>query len=100
MSSAGRKLIPLFDRVLIRKIQQQARTSSGIILPEKTAQMNEGIVVEVGTGARDRNGNVIAPTVKQGDHVLLPEYGSSSVKANGEEYQIYRESDLIAIVKE
>ncbi|CAM8886450.1 unnamed protein product [Rhodiola kirilowii] len=71
----AKRLIPTLNRILVEKIVPPARTSAGILLPEKTNQLNSGKVVAVGPGARDREGNVVPVSVKEGDTVLLPEYG-------------------------
>ncbi|KAG6501983.1 hypothetical protein ZIOFF_041870 [Zingiber officinale] len=82
----ARRLIPSLNRVLVEKIVPPSKTSSGILLPEKTNQLNSGKVIAVGAGARDRDGKLIPVTVKEGDIVLLPEYGGTEVKLGDKEY--------------
>jgi len=79
----AKRLIPTFNRILVEKIVPPAKTSAGILLPEKTSQLNSGKVVAVGPGSRDKSGNLIPLSVKEGDHVLLPEYGGSQIKLDG-----------------
>merc|ERR1712002_1452917 len=91
-----RKLVPLFDRVLVQRFVPETTTKGGILLPEKSVgKINEGTVIAVGEGARDTNGNVIAPTVAVGDSVLLPEYGGTKLEIADEEFMLFRESDLL-----
>ncbi|GAV80345.1 Cpn10 domain-containing protein [Cephalotus follicularis] len=75
----AKRLIPSLNRVLIEKIVPPSKTTSGILLPETTSKLNSGKVVAVGPGARDRDGHLIPVTVKEGDTVLLPEYGGTQV---------------------
>ncbi|KAG6498052.1 hypothetical protein ZIOFF_045960 [Zingiber officinale] len=84
--SMARRLIPSLNRVLVEKIVPPSKNSSGILLPEKTNQLNSGKVIAVGAGARDRDGKLIPVTVKEGDTVLLPEYGGTEVKLGDKEY--------------
>jgi len=93
------RLIPLFDRILISKSKQENKTLGGLILPE-SAKFNEGLVVAVGPGARNKDGNHIAPAVKAGDKVLLSDFGGSEIKLDGKEYALYREEDILGILKD
>jgi chaperonin GroES len=100
-SSSTVRFLPLLDRVLIRRIVPAAKTAGGVLLPEATgSKVNTGVVVAVGSGGRDREGRVISPSVKEGDKVLLPEYGGSSLKLNNEELTIYREQDILGIMQD
>ena len=95
----ARRLIPLLDRVLVARIKPQ-ETISGIIVPEAAqSKLNEGTVVAVGPGAVDRDGKIIPMTVKEGDNVLLPEYGGSTVKLDQDEFVIFRNDDLLGVLK-
>lgn len=96
-----RRLIPLFDRVLVEKIKQETVTKSGIVLPEsaKSNKLNEGKVIAVGPGRRTSDGTLLKPTVKEGDFVLLGEsYSGQSIKHEDKDYFIYREEDILAIL--
>ncbi|CAI9095987.1 OLC1v1032039C2 [Oldenlandia corymbosa var. corymbosa] len=81
----AKRLIPTLNRVLIEKLVQPAKTNAGILLPEKSAKLNSGKVVAVGPGLRDKSGNAIPVAVKEGDTVLLPEYGGTQVKLGEKE---------------
>lgn len=89
------KIEPLFDRVLIKKIEAEAQTKGGIMLPENQTKTHDGTVIAVGTGARSREGDFHKPVLKVGDKVLLPEYGGNKVDIDGETHFVYRESDII-----
>jgi len=100
---AARRILPLLDRVLVSRAPQQTRTSGGVILPETQKKLNEGTVMAVGPGALDKNGSRIAPSVKEGDVVLLPEYGGQTVKLDGNdkhELTLIRETEILAILKQ
>ena len=93
------KLRPLHDRVLIRRVDPEAKTAGGIIIPD-TAQEKpmEGEVVAVGPGARDANGVLHALDVKNGDRVLFAKWSGSEFKLDGEDLMIMKESDVMGIV--
>ncbi|KAG0632116.1 hypothetical protein M758_1G305000 [Ceratodon purpureus] len=98
--TAAKRLIPLLDRVLVEKIVPPTRSAGGILLPETTAKLNSGTVIEVGPGVKTKEGNLVPLDVKQGDTVLLPEYGGSHVKLEGKEYVLYRHDDLLGILEQ
>lgn len=98
MSQAFKRLLPTFNRILIRKLEQEAKTASGIILQEATDKNVVGVVVETGPGNVNEDGKIIPLSVKQGDHVLLPDYGGSKVKVSGAEFYIYRDSDILGVL--
>ncbi|PKI33470.1 10 kDa chaperonin, mitochondrial-like isoform X2 [Punica granatum] len=91
----AKRLIPSLNRVLVEKIVPPSKTSAGILLPEKSSKLNSGRVVAVGPGTRDREGNLMAVCVKEGDTVLLPEYGGTQVKLVDKEYHLYRDEDIL-----
>ncbi|KAI4357641.1 hypothetical protein L6164_001578 [Bauhinia variegata] len=91
----AKRLIPCLNRVLIEKIVPPSKTNAGILLPEKSSKLNSGKVVAVGPGARDKAGNLIPVSVKEGDTVLLPEYGGTQVKLEEKEYHLYRDEDIL-----
>ncbi|KAI9011686.1 chaperonin 10-like protein [Hyaloraphidium curvatum] len=96
VSSNVRKIIPLFDRILVQRVKAQERTASGIFIPEKAQeQMNEGVVVAAGPGALDKDGKTIPVACKVGDKVLLPPYGGNNVKMGEQEYILYRDSEIL-----
>ena len=94
------KFRPLGDRVGVRRVKEEQKTSGGIIIPE-TAQEKpqEGEVVSVGPGALDDNGKRVAPEVKAGDFVLFGKWSGTEVKVDGEELLIMKESDIMGIVE-
>ncbi|EPS64270.1 hypothetical protein M569_10512, partial [Genlisea aurea] len=97
-SAMARRLVPALNRVLVEKIVPPSKTSAGILLPEKSSKLNSGKVVAVGPGLRDKEGNHIPPAVKEGDAVLLPEYGGTQVKIEEKEYHLYRGEDILGIL--
>jgi len=94
------KFRPLHDRVVVRRLTAEAKSSGGIIIPD-TAQEKpmEGEVVATGPGARDDKGQVVALMVKEGDRVLFGKWSGTEVKLDGEELLIMKESDLMGVVE-
>jgi chaperonin GroES len=95
------KLRPLQDRVLIRLVEPEAKTSGGIIVPD-TAQEKptEGEVVAVGSGARDEGGKLHPLDVKTGDRVLFGKWSGTEIKLDGEDLMIMKEADLMGVVEQ
>ncbi|KAK6134142.1 hypothetical protein DH2020_032092 [Rehmannia glutinosa] len=91
----AKRLIPTLNRVLVEKIVPPSKTTTGILLPEKSSKLNSGKVVATGPGLRDKAGNNIPVAVKEGDTVLLPEYGGTQVKLGEKEYHLYRDEDIL-----
>ncbi|XP_029051038.1 10 kDa heat shock protein, mitochondrial isoform X2 [Osmia lignaria lignaria] len=96
--SAIKRLVPLFDRVLIQRAEAATKTKGGIVLPEKAqAKVLQGTVVAIGPGQRNEKGEHIPLTIKVGDVVLLPEYGGTKVELEeNKELHLFRESDILA----
>jgi chaperonin GroES len=94
------KFRPLHDRVLVRRIEQEGKTSGGIIIPD-TAQEKpmEGEVVAAGPGARSEDGAVHALDVRAGDRILFGKWSGSEVKIDGEELIIMKESDILGLIE-
>ncbi|MBI2586859.1 MAG: co-chaperone GroES [Rhodospirillales bacterium] len=94
------KFKPLHDHVLVRRIEQEAKTAGGIIIPD-TAQEKpmEGEVVAIGSGARAEDGTVTPLDVKPGDRILFGKWSGSEVKIDGEEMMIMKESDILGIIE-
>ncbi|XVE74695.1 hypothetical protein DITRI_Ditri12bG0038000 [Diplodiscus trichospermus] len=82
----AKRLIPTLNRVLVEKILPPSKTNAGILLPEKSTKLNSGRVVAVGPGAREKEGKTIPVPFKEGDTVLLPEFGGTQVKLGEKEY--------------
>jgi chaperonin GroES len=94
------KLRPLHDRVVIRRVEEETKTAGGILLPGSAAEKpSQGEVVAVGKGAIAENGTVRALDVKVGDKVLFGQYSGSTVKVNGEEFLIMKESEIFAVLE-
>ena len=93
------KFRPLHDRGLIRRVDQEAKTTGGIIIPD-TAQEKpmEGDVIAVGPGARGEDGKVQPMDVKAGDRVLFGKWSGTEVKLDGEDLIIMKESDVIGVI--
>jgi chaperonin GroES len=92
-------LKPLGDRLLVKPIEQEEKTASGIILPETAKEKpQEGEVLAVGPGGRKEDGSRIEMDVEVGDRVLYAKYAGTEVKMDGVKYLILRESDVLAIV--
>ncbi|VVE34507.1 co-chaperone GroES [Pandoraea iniqua] len=92
-------LRPLQDRVIVKRLDQETKTSSGIVLPDSAAEKpDQGEVLAVGPGRRDKDGRPIELDVKIGDRVLFGKYGGQVVKVDGNELLVLREEDIIAVV--
>ncbi len=90
---------PLHDRVLVRRLDAEEKTASGIIIPDTAKEKpQQGEVIAVGPGARDENGKVTALDVKAGDTILFGKWSGTEVKIDGEELLIMKESDIFGIV--
>jgi chaperonin GroES len=94
------KFRPLHDRVVIRRVEQEAKTAGGIIIPDTAKEKpQEGEIVAVGPGARDEQGKLQPLDVKAGDRVLFGKWSGSEVKLDGEELIIMKESDIMGIIE-
>jgi len=94
------KIRPLNDRVLVKRLEEEEKTSGGIIIPDSAKEKPaEGEVIAVGDGKIKDNGERLAMTVKVGDRVLFSKYGGTDVKLDGEDYLIMREDDILGIVE-
>jgi chaperonin GroES len=90
---------PLHDRVLVRRIEAEAKTAGGIIIPDTAKEKpQEGEVISVGTGARNDTGQVTPLEVKAGDCILFGKWSGTEVKVDGEDLIIMKESDILGIV--
>ena len=91
---------PLADRVVLKAVEAEEKTKAGIILTASAQEKPQvAEVVAVGPGARDDNGNLIPMEVKVGDRVITGKYSGTEVKCDGIEYNIVRQSDILAIVE-
>ncbi len=90
---------PLGDRVLVKRVEEEAKTKGGIIIPDTaTEKPQEGLVLAVGPGARDEAGKRIEADVKVGDRILFGKWSGTEVKIDGEDLIIMKESDILGIV--
>ncbi|MDO5056578.1 MAG: co-chaperone GroES [Lautropia sp.] len=94
------KLRPLHDRVIIKRLDNERKTASGIVLPENAAEKpDQGEVLAIGDGKITDDGKVRPLAVKVGDKVLFGKYSGQTVKVDGEELLVMREEDIMAIVQ-
>jgi chaperonin GroES len=94
------KFRPLHDRVVIRRVEEDAKTSGGIIIPDTAKEKPmQGEVVAVGPGARDESGKVVPLDVKAGDRVLFGKWSGTEVKIDGDELLIMKESDILGVIE-
>lgn len=93
------KFKPLHDRVLVRRIEQESKTSGGIIIPDSAKEKPiEGEVLAVGTGARTEAGQITPLEVNVGDKIVFGKWSGTEVKIDGEELLILKESDIFGIL--
>lgn len=93
-------LRPLHDRVIVKRLDQETMTASGIVLPETAAEKpDQGEVLAIGNGKIMEDGKVRQLAVKVGDRVLFGKYSGQAVKIDGDEYLVMREEDLFAVVE-
>lgn len=92
------KLRPLHDRIIVRRIDEEEKTSSGIIIPDTAKEKpQQGEVVAAGKGKLLDNGDLLPMTLKEGDRVLFAKWGGTDIKIEGEELLILREDDILGI---
>ena len=91
---------PLHDRVLVRRLEQEEKSSGGIIIPDTAKEKpQEGEIVSAGPGARGDDGKITALDVKPGDHILFGKWSGTEVKIDGEELLIMKETDILGILE-
>ena len=94
------KFRPLHDRVVVRRIESEAKSAGGIIIPDTAKEKpQEGEIIAVGPGARDEAGKLVPLDVKAGDRILFGKWSGTEVKIDGEELLIMKESDIMGIVE-
>jgi chaperonin GroES len=92
---------PLHDRVLVRRIDAEAKTAGGIIIPDTAKEKpQEGEIIAAGPGARNEQGQLVPLDVKAGDRVLFGKWSGTEVKIDGQDLLIMKESDLLGIVED
>ena len=93
------KMRPLHDRVLVKRIESEEKTKSGIIIPDTVKEKpQEGEVVAIGSGSRQENGTIIPLDVKVGDRVLFGKWSGTEIKVDGEDFLVMKESDIMGIL--
>lgn len=96
-----KKLRPLHDRVIVKRLDRERTTASGIVIPEAAAEKpDQGEILAVGPGKRDDAGKLIPMDVKIGQRVLFGKYAGQTVKLDGEEVLVMREEDLVAVLED
>jgi chaperonin GroES len=94
------KIVPLRDRVLLKRLGEEEKTKGGIIIPDTAKEKPmQGKVVAAGKGEINENGTLIPLEVKQGDTVLIGKYAGTEIKIEGEEHLIVRENEILGIIK-
>jgi len=91
---------PLHDRVLVKRIDADEKTVSGIIIPDTAKEKPmEGEVMAVGSGTRNESGSIIALDVKAGDRVLFGKWSGTEIRVDGQDYLVMKESDIMGIIQ-
>ena len=94
------KVRPLQDRVIVRRMEEERKTASGIVIPDAaTEKPDQGEIIAVGNGKVGDDGKLIAMSVKKGDKVLFGKYAGQTFKMDGQEYMTMREEDIIGVVE-
>ena len=94
------KFRPLHDRVLVRRVEGEAKTAGGIIIPDTAKEKpSQGEIVAVGPGGRDESGKLIPLDLKSGDRVLFGKWSGTEVKLDGEDLLIMKESDIMGVIE-
>jgi len=94
------KIRPLQDRVIVKRMEEERKTASGIVIPDAaTEKPDQGEVIAVGPGKKDDNGKSIPMDVKVGDRVLFGKYAGQAVKIEGDEVLVMREEDIMGVVE-
>jgi chaperonin GroES len=100
MGGTNMKFRPLYDRILVERVELEETTKGGIILPDTAKEKpQQGKVIAVGQGKRTDDGKIIPLEVKAGTMILFGKYSGSEVKIEGTEYLIMREDDVLGIVE-
>jgi len=94
------KIRPLHDRVIVQRIEEEAKTKGGIIIPDTAKEKpQEGKVIAVGPGKILENGTKTTLDVKVGDKILFGKYSGSEIKIDGEEFSMMREDDILGVIE-
>lgn len=94
------KIRPLYDRIIVKRVEAETKTKSGLFIPDSAKEKPiEGVVVAVGNGKVLDDGKVRALEVKEGDRILFGKYSGTEIKLDGEENLILREDEVLAIIE-
>jgi chaperonin GroES len=94
------KLRPLHDRVIVKRLENETKTASGIVIPDNAAEKpDQGEILAVGPGRKNEEGKIIPLNVSVGDRVLFGKYSGQTVKVDGDELLVMKEDDLFAVVE-
>src|SRR4029077_8230291 len=93
------KIRPLHDRILVKRLEEETKTSGGLFIPDSAKEKPiQAKVIAVGAGKRDKDGKIIPLDVKAGDKVLFSKYSGSEIKIDGDDNLLFREDDLLAVL--
>jgi len=93
------KIRPLYDRIVVKRIEEQETVRGGIIIPDSAKEKpQEGEVMAVGNGKRNEDGKLIPLDVKVGDRILFGKYSGNDIKVDGDEYMIMREDEVLGVL--
>ena len=94
------KIRPLHDRVIVKRLDEEKKTASGIVIPDTAAEKpDQGEIVAVGKGKTDDNGKLIPIDVKVGERVLFGKYSGQTVRVKGDELLVMREEDIMGVIE-
>ncbi|MGA7950195.1 MAG: co-chaperone GroES [Thiobacillaceae bacterium] len=94
------KIRPLHDRVIVKRLEEERKTASGIVIPDTAAEKpDQGEVVAVGPGKKDEQGRIMTMALKVGDRVLFGKYAGQAVKVEGDELLVMREEDIMGVIE-
>lgn len=93
------KIRPLHDRIIVKRVEEERKTASGIVIPDTAAEKpDQGEVIAIGTGRKTEEGKVIPLQVKVGDKILFGKYSGQTVKVKGEELLVMKEEDVMGVL--
>ncbi|MSQ60078.1 MAG: co-chaperone GroES [Betaproteobacteria bacterium] len=93
------KIRPLHDRIIVKRVDEERKTASGIVIPDTAAEKpDQGEVIAIGTGRKTEEGKVIPLQVKVGDKILFGKYSGQTVKVKGEELLVMKEEDVMGVL--
>ena len=94
------KIRPLQDRIIVKRVEEEAKSKGGIIIPDTAKEKpQEGKVIAVGNGKVLEDGKIQPLDIKKGDHVLFSKYGGTEIQIEGEEHLIIREDDVLGVLE-